>query len=313
MDDNNTDVILEAEGREKPERAENDSLWKDIVQRFFYPMLQRAIPALYDDADREKKPRFLDKELRKVTHALPGGAHVADFLVEVPLKNGSSEWVMLHIEIQSKGGRDSLPFRMFHYKCLIFAMYKRESVALALLTDKRPKSEPESYKSSLYDTVTTYEYNRLSVPELDEAELLGTDNPFDLALCAACRALKSKRDERQKHRYLKELLGLLADRGWNHDDKHKLLLFIERIINLQDRELALDIVKYEEELEKEGKIMYVSMAERVYTEKGIEIGKQEGRQEMALETVRSMKALGLSRDVIIKVTGLPEAEINRLN
>lgn len=69
----------------------------------------------------------------------------------------------------------------------------------------------------------------------------------------------------------------------------------------------------EEELEKEGKIMYVSLAERVYTEKGIEIGKLEGKQEMALETVRSMKALGLSRDVIIKVTGLPEAEINRLN
>ena len=155
----------------------------------------------------------------------------------------------------------------------------------------------------------TYEYNRLSVPDLDEAELLGTDNPFDLALCAACRALKSKRDERQKHRYLKELLGLLGDRGWNHDDKHRLLLFIERIINLQDRELALDIVKYEEELEKEGKIMYVSLAERVYTEKGIEIGKQE----MVLETARSMKALGLPRDVIIKVTGLPEAEINRLN
>lgn len=303
MGDNGANAILE-EIRERPERADHDNAWKDIVQRFFYPMLQRAIPALYDDADREQKPRFLDKELRKVTHALPGGAHVADFLAEVPLKNGSNEWVLLHAEVQAKGG-DSLPFRMFHYKSLIFAIYKRESVALALLTDKRPKDEPELYRSSLYNTVTTYEYNRLAVPELDETELLATDNPFDLALCAASRALKSKRDERQKHRYLKELLGLLGDRGWSHDDKRRLLLFIERVINLQDRELTLDIVKYQEELEEEGKIMYVSLAER----KGIDIGKQE----MAQEAARSMKALGLPVDAIVKVTGLSEAEIECLD
>ena len=316
MDDNAADAMGNREGQE---RVEHDSLWKDIVQRFFYPMLQRAIPALYNDADREKEPQFLDKELRKIAYALPGGAHVADFLVEVPLKNGSNEWVLLHAEVQAKGG-DSLPFRMFHYKSLIFARYKRESVALALLTDKRPKNEPESYKSSLYNTVTTYAYNRLAVPELDEAELLQTNNPFDLALCAACRALKSKKDERQKHRYLKELLGLLGDRGWNHDDKHRLLLFIEQIINLRDRELVLDIVKYEEELEREGKIMYVSLAEKVSLEKGFAVGKQEGKLEgrlegkleMAQQTVRSMKALGLPRDVIVKVTGLSEDEIERL-
>ena len=306
------------------ERKDDDNLWKDIVQRFFYPMLQRAIPALYGDADREKKPRFLDKELRKVAYALPGGAHVADFLIEVPLKNGACEWVLLHIEVQAKGG-DSLPFRMFHYKSLIFAIYKRESVALALVTDKRPKNEPESYRSSLYNTVTAYEYNRLVVPELDEAGLLETDNPFDLALCAACRALKSKRNERQKHHYLKELLGLLGDRGWSHDDKHKLLLFMERIINLRDRELRLDIVKYQEELEKEGKIMYVSLAEQAYWEKGKSEGKLEGKLEGKqeglkeglhkgiLQTARNMKALGLPLDVIAKATGLSETEVRLLD
>ena len=311
MDDNGADMMREGDVKES-ERRSDDNLWKDIVQRFFYQMLQRAIPALYEDADREKEPRFLDKELRKVAYAAPGGAHVADFLVDVPLKNGGSEWVLLHIEVQARGG-DSLPFRMFLYKSLIFALYKRESAALALITDKRPRNEPALYRSNLYDTETIYRYNRLVVPELDEAELLGTDNPFDLALCAASRALKSRRDEQQKHRYLKELLGLLGDRGWSHDDKHRLLLFIERVINLRDRELVLDIVKYEEEMEREGKVMYVSLREQVYTERAIEQGKQEGRQEMAQQTVRGMKSLGLPIDAIAKVTGLSEAEIERLD
>ena len=312
-------------GPKESKRQDGDNLWKDIVQRFFYQMLERAIPALYTDADREKEPKFLDKELRKIAYALPGGAHVADFLVEVPLKSGESEWVLLHIEVQGGGGRSSLPFRMFHYKSLIFAMYKRESAALALITDKRPRGEPESYKSSLYNTVTTYEYNRLSVPDLDEAELLKTDNPFDLALCAAQRALKSKKDERQKHRYLKELLGLLGDRGWSRDDKHRLLLFIEHVINLKDHELKLDVVKYEEELEREGKIMYISLAEQVYAKewdrKLEQKYKQEGKQEgitigelkMAKKTAYGMKAMGLPLDTIVKITGLSEDEIKRLN
>ena len=300
-------------GPGEAKRRDEDSMWKDVVQRFFYPMLKRAIPALYDDADREREPKFLDKELRKVAYALPGGAHVADFLAEVPLKSGGNEWVLLHIEVQAKGGRDSLPFRMYHYKSLIFAMYRRESVALALVTDKRPKGEPEFYRSNIYSTETTYTYNRLSVPELDEVELLGTDNPFDLALCAAQRALKSRRNERQKHHYLKELLGLLGERGWSHDDKHRLLLFIEHVIDLKDRELRLDVVKYEEDLEKEGKIMYVSLAEQVYAEKWNRELEQKAKQEGKRESARGMKALELPLDVIAKATGLSEEEIKRLN
>ena len=57
-------------------RRDEDSLWKDIVERFFYPMLERAIPTLYADADTDTSPRFLDKELKKATYAMPGGKHI---------------------------------------------------------------------------------------------------------------------------------------------------------------------------------------------------------------------------------------------
>ena len=304
--------VEEPKDSAKKIRKDEDSLWKDIVERFFYQMLERAIPTLYADADIDTQPRFLDKELKKATYAMQGGKHVADFLVEVPLKNGTCEWVLLHIELQGRGG-ESLPFRMFHYKSLIFAMYKRESAALAILTDTRPKEEPELYQSELYETSVIYKYKRLAVSELNEEELLATDNPFDLALCAAQRALKSKQNERQKHSYLKELLGFLGDRGWSHDDKHRLLLFIEKIINLHDTELILDIVKYQEELEKEGKIMYVSLAERVYMDRGMQEGKLEGKLEEKHDTARKMKAMNLPVDVITKVTGLSETEIRLLD
>lgn len=299
--------------REKPaevtpeldkDRRDDDSLWKDIVERFFYPMLKRAIPTLYADAETKTLPRFLDKELKKATYRLRGGKRSVDLLAEVPLKDGSCEWVLLHIEIQGRGG-GRLPFRMAYYRALIFAMYKREAAALAIVTEKRSKDEPKFYESELYNTSVVYRYNRLVVPELDEGELLASDNPFDLALCAAQRALKSRRDERQKHAYLKELLRLLGERGWDHEDKRRLLLFIENIIGLKDRELKLDIVKYEEELQKEGKIVYQPLIVEM------KYGPQ-WEEKAKLKTARNLLKMGLTVEQIATATELPEEDVRKL-
>ncbi|MDR3353773.1 MAG: hypothetical protein LBO21_01895, partial [Synergistaceae bacterium] len=43
-------------------RFSHDSFWKDLMEEYFYLLLKRILPELYEDADTEKKPRFLDKE-----------------------------------------------------------------------------------------------------------------------------------------------------------------------------------------------------------------------------------------------------------
>ena len=43
-----------------------DVFWKDMIDRFFYHLLKRAVPELYDNADNMIKPRFLDKEFRDI-------------------------------------------------------------------------------------------------------------------------------------------------------------------------------------------------------------------------------------------------------
>ena len=55
--------------------------------------------------------------------------------------------------------------------------------------------------------------------------------------------------------------------------------------------------------------MYVSLAERVYRDKGLQEGLEKGKLEIA----RKMKAMNLPLDVIAKATDLSEAEINLLD
>ena len=303
-------------------RFDHDGLWKDLIERFFHCLLKRALPELYKDADLSKKPKFLDKEFRDVLNTadpkIHTSPHFADYVVEIALKNGEAELVLLHIEVQGKGGGD-LATRMHQYQCLIFAHYGKEPVALAIITDGRPEGEARSYTHFHYGTRSVYEYNRLVLKDLSEAELLASGNPIDLVFYAAKCALSGP-EELQKYMYLRTLAGLLAERGWSREDKRDLMLFIERFIYLRDEKLQKQYWKYRQELNKEGKIVYVSFLKDVEKKMTKEEGKKEGRKEGEMEgrkeakeeVARNLLNCGVSADIIAKSTGLSQDIIRTL-
>ena len=147
------------------ETVDKDGIWKDAVKQYLPSMLKRMMPKLYEDIDFTKEMKFLDKELSDTIQVLFSDEHnpskFVDTLVQVPLKSGKDQWVLLHIEVQGKGG-ENISFRMILYCCLIFAHYRRMPVALAVLTDKRPSSEtPGKFEFSEYGTELLYKYNYL--------------------------------------------------------------------------------------------------------------------------------------------------------
>lgn len=285
-------------------------------------MLLRAVPSLYHDADTTKPVRFLDKELRQVIKRIAERAKVADYLVDVPLKDGSDTWILLHLEIQGKSG-ENLAFRMYHYRSLIFVMYKRPMAALAIITDDRPTVEETHYSENTYETRIDYRYNRLVLKELNDEELFASENPFDLALFAAKKSLIHKNDEKRKYMYQKELIRLLKNRNWSQEDRYDLFLFIDRIVALKDEALIGDIRKDGDELwegEDYMPITTAERAERTYTHRGyrmgiaqgIEKGIEKGERLGKLETARKMLARGMDVSLIVDLTGLSEDDIQAL-
>ncbi|MDR1873709.1 MAG: hypothetical protein LBQ90_01665 [Synergistaceae bacterium] len=313
------DMGMPADGTEETNRFDHDGLWKDLIKRFFYPLLRRALPELYEDADRDVEPRFLDKEFRDVLNTadpkIHTSPHFADYVLEVPLKNGGTEWVILHIEIQGRGG-DSLEVRMCIYRSLVFAHYRREPVALAIITDRRSPEEPLYYSHNRYGTESVYRYNSLVLSELDDAELTTSDNPMDLALYAAKCALRSRKQELRKYNYLRNLLEILGVRGWSRNDKRDLLLFIERMLYLEDKKLEALYTAYRSQLTGEGKIVFIPMGERELAKEikqsGIEEGMEKGMEKGKLEMARNLLADGVSPDIIARSAGLPPEQIRSL-
>jgi hypothetical protein len=317
---------FDGKSSEKQEYFDYDGFWKDLIERFFYLLLKRVLPELYERADTGRQPRPLDKEFRDILNTgTPGihqSPHFADYVLEVPLKNGGATWILLHVEIQGSGGKEELQVRMYHYQCLIFAHYRREPVALAIITDKRPKGEASFYSYSDCGTEVLYRYNKFVLADLDDDELLKSENPVDLVFYAAKRAASCK-EELQKYHYLRIVLRLLAERGWSTEDKRDLMLFAERILNLKDEDLIRQYTQYQKELDKEGKIVYVSLLEREMRQELTEEMRQEISREIsqeylekghqkALVAARKMLERRMSVDVIADFTELPEDEIRGL-
>jgi len=173
--------------REKRRNFDHDGFWKDLIERFCYYLIKRAVPELYEKIDIGIKPRFLNTEFTDVVNTgdpkIRISPHFADLVFEVPMKDGSNTWVLFHCEAQGRGG-SNLSERMNHYRCFIYAHYRREPVALAIIIDGHQK-EKKFYAHSHFGTRVIYEYNNLVLAELDDAELQASDNPIDLALYAA--------------------------------------------------------------------------------------------------------------------------------
>ena len=295
---------------DKRGKFDYDGFWKDLIERFCYPLLQRAIPELYEKADIEIKPRLLDTVFRDILNTgdpeIRIRPHYADLVLEVPLKDGGESWVLLHVAAQQGHGGGNLAERMNHYRCLIYAHHRREPVALAIIAGAQRKDE-RFYTHSHFGTEIVYRYNNLVLADLDDADLQTSDNAIDLALYAAKCALRAK-EEVQKYKFLRTLTDLLTERGWNREDKSELVLFIVRIINLEDKELQEQYWEYRQQLDREGKLMYEPFLKQVEERMAERRGMEKGKEEVA----KNLLANGISPDIVAKSTGFPEERIRTL-
>ncbi len=284
--------------------VDKDGIWKDAITQYLPLLLKRMMPELYEDADFSQDLKFLDKELRDTIQVSQSDEHNAtrfvDTLVQVSLKSGRNEWVLLHIEVHGEGGED-ISFRMILYCCLIFAHYRRMPVALAILTDKRPlKETPGKFEFSEYGTELMYRYNVFEVYKQRDEELLSSDNPFDSFIYAAKNYSNYKKEDAQKVKleYLLKIMRNLYVRGMNEQDRRSILVFISRLINLKDAEMVNQFIEELKRLEGESNMRELTWLEERFRDEAIAIGEERGRSEMLEEAIDFMRSNGMSNEQI---------------
>lgn len=260
-------------------RIDYDSPWKEVIEHYYEDFMAFFFPQIHAEINWNKGYEFLDKELQKVIRRAKTGRRYVDKLVKVWQKDGTEEWLLIHIEVQSQV-EEGFTERMYIYNYRIFDRYKQKVISLALLADKDATWRPQSYGYSLWGYKVSMEFPIIKL--LDYADqwtmLESSQNPFAVVVMAHLKAQETRRYPKSRLHWKIEIVKGLYARGWSHTDVWELFRFLDWIMELPER-FELQFEKAVTELEEAQKMRYVTHIERRAKAEGIKEGVKEGVKE----------------------------------
>ncbi|MCF0057975.1 hypothetical protein [Dyadobacter sp. CY356] len=274
-------------------RRKNDILLKSAFEEAFPDLLRFFFAETDSLFDLDRGFEFMDKELAELFPELErkGGSRFVDMLVKTYLKNGSEEWILIHLEIQGEG-TDNFAFRMFQYWYRIYDRYETDIVALAVFTGGKNQKRPSHFHKNFLGTEIQYKYNAYHILDHSEKQLLNMENPFALIILAAQKALLANKIPEQElgEQRLTIAKALIEIKKYDNEQIRRFLYFLKTFLHIDNQEIN---IKFDKEIdiltENKHAMGIIETIKMITREEGIEIGKAQGREEGKAEGREEIK------------------------
>ena len=283
-----------------------DSPWKEAVETFLPECLAFFFPVAFEGIDWERGYSFLDQELRQIQREAEQGRQVVDKLVQVYRTDGTDAWVLMHIEVQAQA-EAAFAERMFTYYYRLLDRFARPVVSLAILGDERPTWRPERYATDLWGYGVRFTFRAIKLLDYREplSQLEDSPNPFATVVAAHLRAQETRRDPWARFNAKLSMLRRLYGQGYNREQIVGLFRFIDWLLALPT-ELEHRFLSEVESIEEENKMPYVTSAERIGEERGLQRGLLDG-----IALAMRIKFGAASAEVLPEIQALTDLETIR--
>jgi hypothetical protein len=288
---------------EQPPDSNMDGGWKDIIEDFTEDFFSFYLPEMHKRIDFSEEIKFLDKELNEIVSDSDNIKREADKLIEIRLKDGTAEWILIHIEVQS-GQDGSFTERMYVYNYRIFDKYRRKVVSIAVLIDSNRNFRPGRFRMELFGCEIRFTFPVVKLLDFDSEETEKSDNPFAIVTRVQLAKLKSERDADRRYSFRMELTKELYDRNYTKEQVIRLYRFIDYVLKLPKLK-ALEFKKELELFEEDRRMPYVTSTEMIAREEGL----LENAKEAVLE-VLEVRFGNIASVIKEKITGC--GDLNRL-
>jgi hypothetical protein len=269
-----------------------DGPWKAALEELLEPCFALLFPTAYREIDWLVPPRFLDKELQQVFPGSGDAPRAVDKLLEVRLHSSDAPaWVLVHIEVQSQEQR-TFAARMFEYHTRLWLHHRRQIVSLAVLGDERAAWRPQEFGYSLWgcELLLRFPIAKLHDYRARLSELEASRNPFATVVLAHLLAQDTRGDAPARAAVKLSLTRRLYRLGYGRAEIIRLYRFIDWLLQLP-ADLEAQTLQQIKAFEEEEAMNYMSYAERVGHEAGLQEGLSAGRAAGLLE------GIGLALDV----------------
>ncbi|WP_413058334.1 Rpn family recombination-promoting nuclease/putative transposase [Sporosarcina sp. 179-K 3D1 HS] len=297
-----------------------------MIEELFGDFLLFFAPELYGHIDFGKKPDFLDKELFQEVMDKKKGRRFADQLAKVRLKNGTEQWILIHVEIQSRKEQE-FPERMFRYFYRIYDRYQEKIVAIAVHTSPSNNAVPEHFTYNYFDTQLHYSYRNYRTESYADDELEQSDNLFSKVILASKVLHQTKDENHQRYLFKRKLMReLFRNPNYSRTAVQAVFHFIDYLLQLPEAYTKQLSEEFRPIIREETELMELYNRENASPtiknafdlelergiEQGIERGIEQGLEQGVKKVVLEMLKKGLATDLIMEVTHLEESEIEKL-
>lgn len=246
--------------------SDYDGAWKEALRLYLAEFIEKYFPAEYAAIDWTCEPEWFDKELSQILAQSGRRNREVDVVVKVRLLDGSDQWILLHLEIQTSYEPD-FSTRIARYNAGLTWTFGQPVVTLAVLADLRRGWLPDEYVLR----VGTFE-NRLKFPVCKLVERLDTDWKDDdslpvLLARAQIEALQTAGDPEGRYRAKSMLVRGLYDLGYNAEEVRAIFRLIDWMMHLRidlERRFRSELNEFEEER----RMPYVTSIERLAEVRG---------------------------------------------
>jgi hypothetical protein len=280
--------------------SDYDGAWKEALEQYFAPFLELFFPAAFAAIDWSQPVTFRDTDLQQIAPEDQQGKGRVDKLVQVVRRDGTSAWVLIHVEVQSQR-ETSFAERMFSYHARIFDRERLPVVSLAVLGDDDPVWHLASFGYELWGCAVELRFPTVKLLALEAARLEQTQNPFATLTLLHRDAQETRGNPSERLRRKVARYRALLRQRYDANDVRALFRFLEQLLRLDpERALEARATMRQVELEETGMDTFVTSFE--------EIGRAEGRVEGQRDLiVRQLKRkLGpLTEAVQARVASLP--------
>ena len=306
-------------------KIKKDELWKGIIKALFEDFLHFFFPDFIDEVDFTKPIEFLDKELQELIPDSESGNRRADLLAKVFLKSGKDKWILIHSEVQ---GYVDIHFeeRMYTYNYRSYDRFKKEIVALAILTDENPNFRPSYYERKTWNTKIRYDFQVYKLLDHDVMEFEQSKNPFASVMQIARSFLnnKSLKTDEDLLSLKLQLFRTMYEKGHDKEIIRKIANFIKLYVSFKNEDY---FIKFESERDKITKYQptmgilelikerTLEEVKRIGHEEGREEGREEGLEKLKAEkkkAVKNMLSKDFSIEMIADILEIPALEVQMI-
>jgi predicted transposase YdaD len=289
--------------REDPSHfTHHDQLFKQLISEF----LDLFFPTVYQHIDFSSlKP--MSEEM--FTDLFSGESRRADIVIEAKLK-GQDTLIIIHVEPQSYGQPD-FNERMYHYFSLLYNKYRKPILPIAIFSYDENRYERNEYNITFpFFHVLSFQFLMVELRKMNWKQYIQSNNPVAAALIS-----NMGYSQTEKVQVKKEFLRMLVKMEINPAKMELINGFFETYLSLNESEekTLMEEIKQLNSDEKE----QILKLPNSWVEKGKKEGIQEGKREGELEGKRkialNMLKEGLSIELIVRVTNLNYAEIEKIS